>query len=251
MKTTYQDVEKALEDIQEFMRKVETKDPSLTTRKLEQSPIGLGYQLMKCSSAFLHHPEAFDLFAAAAPKIEAHRGKGTQHLIDALPRTLQAIICEARYGPTLSNESQAGYSKENLTLISEKIAIFALPRAKGDGKKVRSQRAARLRETYWEILTDLAEEQPFPEALALAKTIALDKKSSQPERCGAINYLLTELDQEDTPPDPEISSILEKLRNQPPSRTILIQILDNSVQSGEISEIGALMELEDWDEMNQ
>jgi len=241
--TEHKDVEKILDDIKSFMQKATKKKQSFTSRQISSIPLTLGYALPQCRLAFLLHPKAFDLLIDFAPKIEAYRGKGTQPLNDALPRTLQAIISEVEYGsaPTPS------YSEENKMAVFSKMAAFSLTRARGNGKAVRSNRTAKMRYDYWTILSDLAEELILPDALALAKVTALNERTTLPEREGAIEFLLTELGCQNSSNDPEVTSIIEKLRAKPCSRDIHFRILNHFVDSGELDKMSALFELEEFD----
>lgn len=255
MSQTFKDVQKLLTELKTFMRRVEAKDPSLTTRESTSFPYHTVHHLRSCAPAFINHSEALDLLLETAPQLEAYRGKGTQVINDGLPQIFQSILIEIQYGSVSTKKNDPTYSEEKQQLAFQKIVNSALPYARGNGKALRSRRAAELRKSYWDLLTAISEFHLIPEALQLAKTTALNEKTSLPERSGAIDYLLTHqgllADQKGGKTDPEIDTIFATLRDKPPSRDILFQILNDGVNSGEIDEMSALFDLEDWDEENE
>ncbi len=251
----FKDIEKALAELIDFMGRGKRKDPTLSTRQSETSPYGIVFKLRSCAPVFLTHPDALDLLIKTAPAIEAYRGKGTQTFNDGILEIFNGILSESEYGSSSHVDSESSKPEKIRHLAFRKIAKFAFPRAQGDGKALRSRRAAEIRKNYWNLLTDLFQYVRIPEALQLAKKIAQNDKSTLPERSGAIGYLLTHLailhDTDGGKSDPEIDAIIADLREHPPSREILFEILNAGVNSGEIDEMSALFDLEDWDEQDE
>jgi hypothetical protein len=251
---TFKDIQKAIAELIDFMGQVNGKDSTLSTRQSGSTPYGIVYKLKTCAPAFLTHPDALDLLIETAPAIEAYRGKGTKPFNDGLVEIFHCILIKYEYGSLTQDDSESSNPEKIKSSALQKTALFALLRARGDGKVLRSRRAAEIRKSYWNLLTDLSHYVQVPEVLQLAKNIAQNEKSTLPERSGAIGYLLTHLtilnDTDGGKSDPEIDSIIADLREAPPSREILFEVLDAGINSGEIDEMSALFDLEDWDEKN-
>lgn len=256
MKPTLTSVQKLLSDIKNMIKRVQEKDEKLKTREISTFFYQSAHNLKQCTPAYLNHPEALDALLAAAPAFEAYRGKGTQTINDAYPEILQCILMESSRG-LFSSSDPSTYTEETTRTALQKIFPFALERAKGNGKPIRSKRVVNMRHSYWQLLEDISEQYAIPEAVDLAKKVASDETASIPERQGAISLLLNHLSYE---PDDvafsaaslkEITAIIDKIRNNPPNREILFQILDAGVNSGSINEMTALCELEDWDDYQQ
>ena len=256
MKPTLTSVHNLLSDIQNMIKRIQEKDDILKTRDLSSFFYQSAHQLKQSTPVYLNHTEALDALLAAAPEFQAYRGKGTQTINDAYPKILQCILMETSYG-LFSTSDPSTYTEETIHTALQKIYPFALERVKGDGKPIRSKRAAKMRHSYWQVLEDISEQYGIPEAVDLAKKVASDETISIPERQGAISLLLNHLSYE---PDDlvysaaslkEITVIIDKVRNNPPNREILFQILDAEVNSGSITEMAALFELEDWDDSQE
>lgn len=260
MKQTPNTVHNLLAQLKDITRRVTAKDSTLKPQDTDLCFHQIMYKLASCAPACLNKTSGLDALLEAAPEFEAYRGKGMQTINDGYPKIFKSILMEIEYGPLSSSASPAAYTKKSVHSALQKIAPFALERAQGDGKPIRSQRAARMRQTYWELLTDISEYFSFAEALDLAKNVARNAKASIPERRGALGYLLTHLSLENDQPEQdcdskkdntEIKSIVATIRENPPNRDILFLILDAEVNSGEIDQMAALFDLEDWDEANE
>lgn len=256
MKPTLTSVQKLLADIQNMIKRIQEKDEKLKTREISTFFYQSAHHLKQCTPVYLIHTEALDALLAAAAAFEAYRGKGAQTINDAYPKILQCILMETSYG-LFSSPEPTTYSEEITRTALQKIFLFALERAKGNGKPIRSMRAVDIRHSYWQVLQDISEQYAIPEAVDLAKKVASDETISIPERQGAISLLLNHLSYEpddeidDAASLKEITAIIDKIRNNPPNREILFQILDAEVNSGSITEMAALCELEDWDDCQQ
>jgi hypothetical protein len=243
-------VKECLKDLRTYIDKVnrKLKIPS----DYESSPYRLMGRLQQCIPAFLTYPEALDLLIEFIPEIESFRGKGSQTMNGKLPQILHTTLFEYAYKNPVSPRTKDSYPEATALPALKKIARLALPRAVGDEKKLRSQRAAEFRKNYWKLLTDLANSFLMPEAVQAAKNVTANGKRSVTEREGALRFLLThqallratEGEEEDT----EIKALVATLRDAPPSEDILFLILNHGVESGTISEMTALIELEDWRE---
>lgn len=246
-----------LADIQSIIVRIQEKDDTLKTKDISSYFYKAAHDLKQCSPIYLNHPEVLDALLEAAPKFEAYRGKGTQTINNAYPDIFRCILMESSVG-LFSSSSPSTYSEETIRTALQKIYPFVLERAKGNGKPLRSKRAANIRHAYWEVLNYMSEQYAIPEAIDLAKKVASDEAASIPERQGAISLLLAHLSYEpddvacdvacDLATHEEITAIIDNIRDNPPNREILFQILDSEVNSGTISEMAALVELEDWDD---
>lgn len=200
------------------------------------------FELGAYAPVILTEPSALDAVLELARDIEPYRGKGTQILADEFIRLFHRLILEANEEFSSGNT----YSDETVANNFKKITTLAFGHV--NGKRARTKRAASVREGYWEILTEMREQFIMPEVLDLAQHVALDDKASIPERRGALTYLLDSWDEEQ--PDEKTLSVIEIIRENAPSRDVLFMILDAGVESGDLGEMTALFELEDWDEKN-
>lgn len=255
MPSPIQSAQKTLNEIKEFICGEQGNKTSPTNDGNQLSPFALIFKLQECAPAFLEHPDAIDQLLEIAPQIESYRGKGSQIIGDGLPKILHCIFAVYQFSNHPDQHTDDSQPTQADLLTLKKIADFALTRVRGNGKVLRSRRIAQLRNNYWEILTDISDVFSLPEALALAIQIAPNIKASLTERRGAIDYLLNYLSFEDAPGDErtttEVKSIITSIRENPPSRDILFQILDSEVNSGEIDEMSALFELEEYDDVNE
>jgi len=113
-------------------------------------------------------------------------------------------------------------------------------------KRPRDSFGGRRRALAFEIFAVAGEKFDLPGAVSLACE-ALQKKDSE-EAAEAAAFLEEYYGARKTSPDPKTVKALERLADRTGSHTIAMSALNALVQTGEMSEMGALIKIEDWKE---
>jgi len=113
-------------------------------------------------------------------------------------------------------------------------------------RRPRDSSGGRRRALAFEIFSVAGEKLDLPGAVSLACE-ALQKKDSQ-EAAEAAAFLEEYCGARKTSPDPQTVKALKGLADRTGSHTIAMSALNALVQTGEMSEMGALIKIEDWKE---
>jgi len=231
-------------ECRDFISKATAKPTALSTRQFESTPYTISHKLKTHADLMLAHPEMLDAFLELIPELKAYKGKGSRILVDSLPSIFESIIPTYVFTQLTEQEQCPDLRKPDAIAVFQTVADFALAEVKQKGK--RSQRQADLRANYWSVLNTLAKHLDMPSVLTFAKLTAMDSKRNEKERAGAVGFLITSEEvSEALKPDPEIQSIFDTLQKSPPTRDILMQVLDYKVNFEDLSQMSALMQLED------
>jgi hypothetical protein len=141
----------------------------------------------------------------------------------------------------LKANENGGFSPETIAII-QRLIDFTLRRV--DTKPARTNRVAKLRVDLWLVLAELSEFYPVKAVLESARRISISEKHKEPERDGAIQYMLSLREEGDEATD----HVISKLRDNPPNRDVLMAILSSDIDLGESDQFSALIALEDWDD---
>jgi hypothetical protein len=246
MKATFENVQRTLKALVKKTEQVKAKNPAVAKEDVSYFFYKTMHDLAVCSEIYLKEPAAIDLLLETSAQLKDYRGKGMQRISEGFYQVLCATVMKAEFS------DRSNYTEKQVNEALAKIASYAFPLVKGDGKALRSMKAATVRRKYWELLTDISSCCSFPEIVELALQVATNNKASEPERYGAVGYLLHYLSFEDDPEDTKmtekVKSAIDSVRVNPPSREMLFAILNAGVEAGEFSEMGALCELDDYDE---
>lgn len=208
--------------------------------------------LIRKSGKIVENLESIQAVLAFAPEIEAYRGKGSQSAMVEFSRGLHALIYQIKERLPQS-ESDPDFFPQQSEISSVSPDTVAALQALADhafqrvqGPPVRSRHAGDLRSIAWQALALIAPILRRPAHLAHALTVAKDNRASVEERDGAVQYLAAYwADQE---PDEATVSLLEALESDPPTRHLLITVLQTQIDLGLNDEFGALFAAEDWDD---
>lgn len=189
------------------------------------------------------NPELIDTIIALEPGVTACRGKGCQQIKGYYPRFINHLFYDIFY--SLDFDNLATPQNKASVLGMQKIHHFA--RDQVSTKPATAEYLAFAKSHYWEILDQSIGHFEHDDILPAAKSVFLNPKTLRKERSDAFNFLITSYHYDDKA-DPELKKIIEATRKNPPDRDTLFTILNAEVEDGTLSEMAALMELEDWDE---
>jgi len=215
------------------------------------SPYRLILDLFREPARILKDAESLDAVLALAPAIEAYRGKGSQILQKAFNRSLGSLLFHA--GPKASVPSppelllpdrEVPHSDGASPEWAERLSDHFFARVQG--KPARTRHAAGLRSSAWLALGELSCHLRRPEHRHLALATAASIRNSAEERESAVQFLVDYWAEED--PDEATVALLERLGENPPNRDFLVTVLQAQIDLGLNDELGALMEVEDWDD---
>jgi hypothetical protein len=116
-------------------------------------------------------------------------------------------------------------------------------------RRPRDAFGGRRRSIAFEILTDVDPHVDLPEAVRVARSIAL---SASGDDCrGALEFLKARYERRGEEPDEELVDGLLRVADRTQSRSIVFGALDLLVESGGISELQALDRMDEWKERNE
>ncbi|MEX2578437.1 MAG: hypothetical protein WD342_05205 [Verrucomicrobiales bacterium] len=239
-------IRKSIRAIRTFVAPGGAKDSN------DLSPFHLTHALFRDPERIVFDPETLDAVLALAPEIEAYRGKGSQTIFKHFNTYLRGLVLFAESAAPRSSPradlfpetTDPSKSDGELPYWVERLSEYFFERVRG--KRVRSNLAARMRFDAWLTLGDLARFRRRPEHLSLAFETAADKRSSEEEREGAVEFLVSYWADDD--PDEATVNLLEDLRENPPSRSFLVGVLQAQIELGLNDELDALLDVEDWDD---
>jgi hypothetical protein len=215
------------------------------------SPYRLTFDLFREPARILEDAESLDAVLALAPQIEAYRGKGSQILQRAFTESLGDLLIQARpktislsqpelFPPDREVPDSGGAAPE----WAERLSDHFFSRVQG--KPARTGHAAGMRAGAWLALGELSRYLRRPDHLSLALATAAATRNSVGEREGAVQFLVDYWAEEE--PDEATVALLEGLCENPPNRGFLVTVLQAQIDLGLNDELGALMEVEGWDE---
>lgn len=218
----------------------------------QRSPYSLCLDLFRIPERILENEETLDAVLALAPEIEAYRGKGSRTLQRAYDQHLGGLLFHTRLkafeaSPTpglFLEETEAATRPAPPPFWAKKLSDYFFERVQG--KPARSLHAAGLRSSAWFILGELSGIYRRSEPFSLALKTAADKRRADEEREGAIQFLAAYWAHED--PDKATVDLLESLRQDPPNRSFLVTVLEAQIELGLNDEMGALFDVEGWDD---
>lgn len=216
------------------------------------SAYALNLELFRNPGCILESEETLDAVLALAPEIETYRGKGSQVIQKAFNQSLGSLLYDARLeafeaspAPDLFPDgSESPAPSASPPFWAEKLSDYFLARVQG--RLVRSRLAGRLKFDAWMTLSELSHFCRRPAHLPLALETAADKRRPDVEREGAIQFLAAYW--ADEAPDKATIDLLEDLHLNPPNRDFLVTVLQARIELGLDDEMGALFDVEDWDD---
>lgn len=216
------------------------------------SPYVVCHPLFRDPGRILENEETLDAVLELVPEIEAYRGKGSQILQKDFHRGLGGLVFhgrsesfEAPPEPDLfSTGSELPDPPSPPPFWAEKLSDYFFEQVRG--KPARSYLAARMRFDAWLTLGELCDFCRRSAYLSSAIEVAADKRRPDAERDGAIQFLAAYWADED--PDKATIDLLESLREDPPNRDFLVTVLQAQIELGLNDEMGALFDVEGWDD---
>jgi hypothetical protein len=210
--------------------------------------------LFRQSEKIVGDTETLRAVLAAAPEVEAFRGKGSQSAASVFSRGVAWLVYQTKDRlPRSSITPDLVPQEEELLEISKDTnvlecleALAAHAFARTQGPPVRSRHAGELRSMAWGMLGNIADILRRPEFLAHALKVAADKRASAEERIAVVEFL-PEYWGGDVP-DQATAGLLQELKDNPPDRDILVAVMQARIELGLDEELGALFAVEDWDE---
>lgn len=210
--------------------------------------------LFRQSEKIVGDTETLRAVLAAAPEVEAFRGKGSKSAASLFSRGVAWLVYQTKDRlPRSSITPDLFPQEEELREISKDTnalecleALAAHAFARNQGPPVRSRHAGELRAMAWGVLGDISDILRRPEFLAHALKVAADKRASTEERIAVVEFL-SEYWGGDVP-DEATAGLLQELKDSPPDRDILVAVMQARIELGLDEELGALFAVEDWDE---
>lgn len=170
-------------------------------------------------------------------------GRGGNVAEANLMQTLGSVAFWVRVGQSDASPSEA---KKQLEVLRE-LASYALECLAF--RRPRDAFAADRRSIAFKILTDALPRVDLPEAVRVARSIAL---SASGDDCrGALDFLKARLERQGEQPDEELVDGLLRVADRTKSHSIAFGALDLLVDTGAISELGALDRMDEWKERNE